>query len=445
MPAAYHAGVARVNGGIRRGIRLFTWAAVAGGAMASPSRAQESDTLRLADAIAVARGANPMLRAARLRAAAARAHVPQVGVPPDPVLSFGLRNRPLDGFGAGERMTMNTFQLQQTLPWPGKLGFAERRAAHLAGAEELAVLDAEATLIQRVKAVYFEIAFEDRALDIMRGTRDLPREFLNVSNTLYAVGTGLQNDVLQAQVAIATMTEDITAADLTRLAMAARLNALLGREPERRVGALQLPGPGEPLPGVTELMALASERRPALLAARERIRAAESAYQAARRSLYPDLRFGADYSQRPRFADMLSFSVGVSIPLWAGSRQLPLREEALARQAAEEAAEIDLLNETFARIAEARAESDRALRLHDLYATSILPQARAAVESSLSAYRVGQVDFMTLVRAGSPRRSIPPPPKCGRAHSPCSRRVDDASSGGTSPKSRSSGSNRPAR
>ena len=97
MPAAYHAGVARVNGGIRRGIRLFTWAAVAGGAMASPSRAQESDTLRLADAIAVARGANPMLRAARLRAAAARAHVPQVGVPPDPVLSFGLRNRPLDG------------------------------------------------------------------------------------------------------------------------------------------------------------------------------------------------------------------------------------------------------------------------------------------------------------------------------------------------------------
>lgn len=399
MPAAYHAGGVRVREGIRPGIRLVTWAVVAVGAMAFPCRAQERDTLLLADAVAMARGANPMLRVARLRADAARARVPQMGAPPDPVVSFRLGNRPLDGFGAGERMTMNTFQLQQVLPWPGKLGFAEARAAHLAVAEELAVLDAEAALVRRVKAVYLEIAFEDRALDIMRATRDLLREFLDVSNTLYAVGTGLQNDVLQAQVAVATMTEDITAAEQTRLAMAARLNALLGREPERNVGALELPGPGEPLPRVTDLMARAAERRPALRAARERIRAAESAYEAARRGLYPDLRLGADYAHRPLFPDMLSFSVGVSIPLWAGSRQLPMRDEAFARQAAEEAAELELLNETWARIAEARAESDRALRLHHLYVTSILPQARAAVESSLSAYRVGRVDFMTLVQS----------------------------------------------
>ena len=32
-----------------------------------------------------------------------------------------------------------------------------------------------------------------------------------------------------------------------------------------------------------------------------------------------------------------------------------------------------------------------------LYATSILPQARAAVESAASAYRVGRVDYMTLL------------------------------------------------
>lgn len=399
MPAVYHARRAREHAGVRHGIRLFAWVAMVSGVTVSPSRAQDGDTLRLADAVAVARDANPMLRAARLQADAARARVPQLGAPPDPVVSFGLRNRPLDGFGASERMTMNTLQIQQRLPWPGTLGFAETRAAHLAGAEELAALDAEAVLVQRVKAVYFELAFEDRALDIMRDTRNLLREFLDVSNTLYAVGAGLQNDVLQAQVAVATMTEDITAGEQTRLAMAARLNALLGREPERYVGGLQLPGVGEPLPSVAALMSRAAERRPALRAARERVQAAETAYRAARRGLYPDLVLGADYAQRPRFADMLSFSVGMSVPLWAGSRQLPLRDEAFARQAAEEAAELDLLNETYARIAEARAASDGALRLHELYSTSILPQARAAVESSLSAYRVGRVDFTTLVQS----------------------------------------------
>jgi len=360
--------------------------------------AQATDTLRLAEVIAVARAANPMLRAAQLEADAALARVPQVGALPDPSLSFNLRNRPLNGFGTQERMTLNTIALRQTLPWPGKLGFAEEREAHLAEASGLSARDIEMTLIARVKSVYYEIAYMDRALDIMRETRDLLREFLDVSNTLYAVGEGLQTDVLQAQVSVATMTESITVVQQNRLAQAARLNALLGRGPEWPVSVLELPDPGGALPSIASLMSRAERDRPALLAARERVRAAESGYRAARRALYPNLTVGADYSQRPQFADMMSFSVGVSIPLFAGSRQLPQRTEALARQAAEEVGQLDLLNETYARLAEARAASEEARRLHDLYSTSILPQARAAVESSLSAYRVGGVDFSTLVQ-----------------------------------------------
>ena len=359
---------------------------------------QKADTLRLSDAIAIAREANPMLQALRLQADAADARIPQARVLPDPMISFGIRNRPLDGFGTDERMTTNSFQIQQSFPWPGKRGAAEQREFHLASATDLTATEAEARLVLGVKTAYYELAFRDRALDVMRGTRDLLREFLDVSNTLYSVGTGLQNDVLQAQVAVASMTEDITAAEQSRLAMAARLNALLGRGPVHSIPGLQLPDPGQALPGMEALMAQAAEGRPALRAAREEIRAAESAYDTARRTLYPDVRLAADYFQRPQFADMLSFSVGFSVPLWASSRQLPLREEALARQAVAEATELDLRNETFARLAVARAESDRALRLHNLYSASILPQARAAVESSLSAYRVGEVDFMTLVQ-----------------------------------------------
>lgn len=358
----------------------------------------QAEALRLVDAVARVRDANPMLHAARLRAEAAVARVPQAGALPDPTLSFRFGNRPVDGFGTAEPMTMNTLQLRQTLPWPGKLGFAEQRQSHLAEAADLTASEMEAALIARVTNVYYEIAFMDRALDIMRETSDLLSEFLDVSNTLYAVGRGLQADVLQAQVAVASIAEDITVVEQNRIAMAARLNALLGVAPETPVGALELPGPGGELPDIDGLMTRASERRPALRAARERVRAAEAGYRAARRAIYPNFSLGADYGQRPEFTDMVSLSVGVSIPLFAGSRQLPMRREALAQQASEEAAQLDLLNETYARLAEARAASDRARRLFDLYTTSILPQARAAVESSLSAYRVGEVDFMTLVQ-----------------------------------------------
>lgn len=68
-------------------------------------------------------------------------------------------------------------------------------------------------------------------------------------------------------------------------------------------------------------------------------------------------------------------------------------------QASEEAMELDLYNETFARLAELRADAERARNLSHLYATAVLPQARAAVDAALSAYRVGSVDYMTLVES----------------------------------------------
>jgi len=313
------------------------------------------------------------------------------------MLSFGLMNRPLDGFGTDEAMTMNSIQLTQRIPWPGKLGYARERAERLADAQALDVDETERQLVARVTSVYYQLAFMDRGLTVMRETRDLLRDFLDVSSTRYAVGEGLQQDVLQAQVSVARMSEDITVMEQSRVAMAARLNALLGRAATVPVDALVLPEPAGTLPPVDSLMVRAAAERPALAAARERVMAAEAGYRSARRQLYPDFMVTLGYGQRPQYTDMATIMVGVSVPIFAGSSQLPLRRELAAEQAAREAEEQDLHNETFARLTELRADAERAARLATLYRDAILPQARAAVESAFSAYRVGKVDYMTLV------------------------------------------------
>jgi outer membrane protein TolC len=355
--------------------------------------------LSIDEAVALTREGNPALRAARLRADVAAERVPQAGALPNPILGFALMNRQIADFGStAEPMLQNRIEFSQRLPWPGKLGFSEDRWELLASAGDLDADETEQALIARLKAVYYELAFMDRALLIMEDTRDLLREFLDVSSTLYSVGEGLQQDVLQAQVAVASMTEDITVVEQDRLATSARLNALLGREATVPIGDLELPPPGEALPPIDVLMAMADVQRPGLQAARERALAAEAGYKAARRAVYPDFNVGMAYSQRPEFNDWLSFMVGISLPLWAGKSHLPARREMAAMQAEQEARAIDLYNETFARIAERRAEAERARKLVALYSTSVLPQARAAVESALSAYRVGKVDFMTLVQ-----------------------------------------------
>lgn len=379
---------------------IHALAAVSAVAAAPQGRvpAGPSDTLRVAAAVSVAREANPMLRAARLQADAAAERVPQAGALPDPELSFGLMNRMVGSLGSTlDPMTMNQVQLTQELPWPGKLGFAQQRAERLARADQLDAEDAELMLVARVKSVYYDLAYMDRALALMGASRDLLRDLVQVSQTMYAVGTGLQQDVLQAQVGVARMTEEITAMAQERIAMAGRLNALLGRDATVPIGELELPAPADSLPSVDSLMALADAQRPRLQAARERARAAEAGYRAVRRELFPDVMVGMSYGQRARFDDMASLMAGFRLPLWAGRRQLPMRREMQAMQAMAEAEARDLANETFAQLVEMRAEAEKSLNLARLYATSIVPQARASVDAALAAYRVGRVNYMSLV------------------------------------------------
>jgi outer membrane protein TolC len=106
---------------------------------------------------------------------------------------------------------------------------------------------------------------------------------------------------------------------------------------------------------------------------------------------------GVSYSQRPEFGNMASLMVGVRLPIWAGKRQLPMRREMQAMAAMADAEARDTYNETFAQLVAMRADAIRSLSLARLYATAIVPQARASVDAALAAYRVGRVNYMSLV------------------------------------------------
>ena len=375
--------------------------ALAGVALAAPSahgQAATADTLTLAEAIGMARQANPMLGAARATADAAAQRVRPAGTLPDPELQLGLMNRMISEFGStADPMTMNQVQLMQMLPWPGKLGNARRAAEHTASAARADAEEQTRMLEAQVRMTYYEVAYADRAIEAMRRTQSLLRDFLQVTTTMYAVGSAVQQDVLRAQVEVARMGEEITRMEQERLAMAARLNALLGREATVPVPAVELPEPAGELPPTDSLIARALTQRPAVQAGAERVAAAQATLAGARRELYPDLRVGIAYQLRPAYENMISLMVGINLPIFAGRRQLPMRRQMAAMRDMSEAELLNVRNETTARIVETRARAVRDRDLAQLYRSSILPQARAAVQAALGSYRVGQVSFMQLV------------------------------------------------
>ena len=370
--------------------------------IARPSFAQtaatQTDTLTIAEANRLALANNPMLHAAEFSAQAAQQRIGPAGALPDPQLQFGPMNRMASDLGStSDPMTMNQVQLMQMLPFPGKVGRARDAVRHQAAAAGADVVEQRRMLIAQVEEAYSMLAYTDRALGAMGRTQGQLRDFAEVATTMYAVGSGLQQDVLRAQVEVARMGENITNMQQDRVVGAARLNTLLGREAMAPVGALELPTDTLPLPSLDSLVALALQNRAALQAGAERVAAADAALSAARRELLPDFQVGIAYQQRSAFPNMVSLMVGVSLPVFAGSRQLPARREMAAMQQMTSAEQLSLRNETTAQVIETRARAERDRDLGRLYRNEILPQARAAVQSALAGYRVGKVNYMTLI------------------------------------------------
>lgn len=364
-----------------------------------PAQAAAPDTLGLAQAIVQARAANPMLQAARARADAARERQGPAGAWPEPELGLGLMNRSLGGEGMAEPMGMTTLRVTQMIPWQGTRAASGRAARARADAEALALRDEEAGVVAAVTAAYARLATIQAEQAIRTETRDLLLGLRQVAMARHSAGEAPQLDVLQVQVAVARMDGDLVMLEGERQAAAARLAGLLGRGSGHSITVAPLPELLPALPSLDSLVTVALAGRPALGAGAARVQAAGHDREAIRRERWPDLMVSAEYARRADFEDMASLMVGARLPILAGSRQRPMEREAEAmeRMAAADLTALEV--ETRAMLAEARAEAERARRLHDLYETAILPQAEAAVRAARSAYQVGTADFAGVLDA----------------------------------------------
>ena len=198
------------------------------------------------------------------------------------------------------------------------------------------------------------------------------------------------------------MDGDIRQMKAMREGTAARLNALVDRPAETPLPSPVLGNLPDAVPGRDTLLAWAEESRPALARSRDGVAQARKRSELAGKQIWPDLTFGVTYAQRNRGAGperMGSAMVGLSLPIHAGSRQYAARDEAMAMERLAEAELGGVRADVDARVGELLAELDRARTLADLYKDEVIPEARSTVESAFSSYRVGKVDFMTLVDA----------------------------------------------
>lgn len=393
--------------------RLTRWRAVVSRALGAVSLAlgalvahvdllpaQRGSTLVLGDLYRDVQRESPKLQAARALVRAAEARIPSSKLPPDPQLQVGFMNYTVPGLRPMDPLGMTQLQLMQMVPVAGKLGLSGRVTTAQAGAQRERANEVSWELRSQAAMAFYELYQTEQRLVVMRETLRLLQDLQRTAESMYRVGEGRQADVLRAHVEIARMTEDTLRMQTMRVAMQARLNALLNRAAGAAIAEPLLPAFPESVPTLEALAAAAELGRRMVKAGERELEAADNSAQLARREIWPDLTLGVQYGQRSAEMGterMGSLMVGASVPVFASQRQLRMREEASAMQAMARADLVAMRADTRGRVAEAYANLTRARNLIRLYEQTVLPQAEATVTSSLAAYRVGSVDFMTAL------------------------------------------------
>jgi outer membrane protein TolC len=334
----------------------------------------------------------------------------QVGTLPDPILSLGAVNFPTDSFErTQEGMTQLQIGFSQAFPFPGKLSLKEEAAEFEAKAAYFDVAEMRLLLAKNISHKWWQVFYLDRAIETVNKNQDLLRQFIEVANTKYTTGKGLQQDVLLSQLELSKLIDKEIQIVALRDNQVIRLNILMNAAPR---SAIDLPDKvnlvqRELLPE-QQLYQLATQFRPLLQKHQQLMSAAKSKLDLAERQYYPDFNVGVVYGDRtgenPPFmggerADLFSIKLGIKIPLYAGTKQSHKVKQRIGEQFKTKYAYHDEINQVRADIASNVTDYSRSQQQLSLFKTGILPQARQTVQSMLAGYQVSEVDFLNLVRS----------------------------------------------
>ena len=340
---------------------------------------------------------NPEIQAARYRFEAATKRPSQAGTLPEPTASY-------TNLGVGHpfsRLNASAFAYQgfgvsQELPFPGKLALASEEAKREAESIQQNYRSVVLETTARLKTAWYEWLAVNKSIELTQRHSDLLSRFEEIARNRYAVGKGLQQDVLKAQLDISTLEQQLAMLDEKRQMAVAEIASLVA------MPSVALRAPSEIQPSaftmpLDELLKAATDA-PKVRAEQKMVDARAVGINRSLKDFRPD--FGVNFQWQhtgSNFPDYYMATVEVKIPIYYARNQRYALEESYSR-----------LNEAKENYRAAQQQEvlkvktqyltiQSSERILNLYKTTLLPQAQLTVDSATSAYEVGNTDFLTLI------------------------------------------------
>lgn len=347
---------------------------------------------------------NPELQSSFQGWEASRTRISQQEALPDPTLGLNLMNLPVNSFVLDqEPMTGKQITLMQMFPFPGKLNLKGDIARSESEINFQQHRELQNQLIKKTKQAYYDFFYVDRALATVANNQELLIEFVEIAETRYSVGKGLQQDVLRAQVTLSKMIDRELRLRQQKEVLQAHINALINEPVDTPIGHPVTPELKEWSTELSSLVARADSSSPMLAAWKAVVQRSQQKVDLALRDRYPDFTVGVAYTQRNELQngmpgyDFVSAMFNVTIPLFHNKKQDKKVQETRIQQSSMEYRYQNVKNSIEQMLQQSLADLEKNRRLIDLYETGIIPQAEESLESSMGGYQNDRVDFLSLL------------------------------------------------
>ncbi len=361
-------------------------------------RPEGQDLLQLDAVVEEALAKNPEAQSALHTVKALQRRIPQVQALPDPTVAVGWSGNPVPfSTMSGDASSYRGLTVSEQFPTRGKL---KLQGAMASKDVEAAQTDYEAIcrrVTADIKAAYYDYFYFDKAIQATNQNKELLEKLSKIAEAQYRVGKAMQQDVLRSQVEISMLLEKSTELEQQRATAQARINAYLQQSPEIPLAPAAEVEPRAISYSLDELYGLSLRNDTAADRAQKMIERSQLGVTLAEKQYRPDIGVSYMYQQRTAQQDMHGVTVSVNIPVFYKTKQRQAVIEATEDVVSAGKMRENRLNEVRFELKQQYLAAKAAERLMSIYSKAIVPQSSLALESSMSGYQVGKVDFLSLI------------------------------------------------
>jgi len=252
-------------------------------------------------------------------------------------------------------------------------------------------------VISRLKQAYYRLQYTYATSDLLSRYRDLLNELVSVTEARYSVGKAAQQDVFKAQTQVSILETRLVKLEQERASSEAEINSILNRRPGTPVGRPEDVKPKELVATLEQLYDVAAQNSPMLRRDQKMIERSELAVNSARKEYYPDVTLSGGYFNQGHMAPMYQFQASFKVPInfWRKQRAGVNEQVSMLSEARRTYEATD--QSLHYRIKDDYTMAQASSRLMKLYTQTVVPQGNSALESSLSTYETGAVDFLSVL------------------------------------------------